>query len=109
MSVRVAKGYRTVREIRPDATSCTECGKAGKTFYDYEDSSLAVPPAFCNKDCWFGFKLKDQLRQASSVEECPSSKEKSVDRRKPRKRQPPGKKKQAHSLSSKQLHLVAVS
>ncbi|QQS26748.1 hypothetical protein IPM44_03445 [bacterium] len=93
LAVRVTKTYRTVREIRPDATACAECGAVGRTLYDYENSPLTKPPAFCNKDCWMGYRLKDNLRLPTAVDEAPVSKQKHADRRKPRKRQPPGKKR----------------
>ncbi len=109
MPVRVTNRYRTVRELRTDATVCAECGAVGRTFYDYESVPDTQPPAFCNKDCWLGYKLKATLRPVTSMEDPPLAKEKHADRRKPRKRQPPGKKKPAQPKDRKSTrHLVAV-
>lgn len=109
MVVRVTSQYRTVREKREDATSCAECGAVDRTFYDYETVALKRPPAFCNKECWIGYKLKAGLRAVTSMEEAPSARKPNENKRKPRKRQPPGKTKPAQPKGRKSSrHLVAV-
>ncbi len=118
MAVRVTKQHRTVRELRADAAACAECGAVGRPFYDYVDSKLKRPPAFCNKDCWIGHELKAHLRPVTSIEEAPVAKEKPDTRRadpkRPRRRSAPSKKRPVVNRSpveqptAKLRHLVAV-
>lgn len=76
LEVAVPGGGKTVREHRPDATTCAHCGRSPRTLYDYFDNEQPINgrvPAFCNKSCAIGYRLEADRRRLTEVDGAPQT------------------------------------